>query len=97
MKQKRQFTKEFKLEAINLVREQGLSASNAAKDLGNSYYTLKNWLILAAKDKEEAFPGKGKLKPSDERVRKLERENRILRMERDILKKTIGYFAETPK
>jgi transposase len=44
-------------------------------------------------DPDHAFPGKGKLKPEDEELRKLRRENEILKEERDILKKALAVFS----
>jgi transposase len=54
---------------------------------------LHKWQQQLKRDGVEAFPGKGKLKASDEYVRQLERELAIVKQERDILKKTIGIFS----
>ena len=58
---------------------------------------LKHWVRAAKGDGSEAFPGHGRLKASDEEVRRLQRENAILRQERDILKKAIAIFSQPPK
>lgn len=50
-----------------------------------------------AQDPAEAFPGKGHRKSQDEALRRLKRENEILRQERDILKIALGIFSRAPK
>ena len=92
--EKRQYTKEFKLGAVKLVVDRGMSPSEAAKDLGVSYYTLKNWVNAFKKNKENSFPRKGNLLPDDQRIRDLEKKLKRAEMERDLLKKTIAFFAE---
>lgn len=91
------YSKEFKAEAVRLVLGEGLSQSQVARDLGIHPTVISGWVRKWKADGKDAFPGKGKLKPQDDELRKLQRELRIVRMERDILKKTIGYFAEVPK
>ncbi len=93
----KRYRKEFKLEAIKLVSEQGLTQSQAGKDLGVSQSILGRWCRSYKRDVGEAFPGKGKLVPQDAEFRQLQKELRTVRMERDILKKAIAYFAEVPK
>ena len=82
--EKRQYTKEFKLGAVKLVVDRGMSPSEAAKDLGVSYYTLKNWVNAFKKNKENSFPGKGNLLPDDQRIRELEKKLKRAEMERDL-------------
>jgi transposase InsO family protein/transposase len=89
---RRSFSREFKLEAVSLVTEGGLSVAQTARDLGISESVLGGWKSKLAEDPEEAFPGKGHLKSQDEELRQLRRENALLRMERDILKKSRGYL-----
>ena len=91
------YSKEFKAEAVRLVLDEGLKQAQVARDLGVSATVMSGWVRKWKADGKDAFPGKGKLKPHDEEVRKLQRKLRIVEMERDILKKTIGYFAEVPK
>ncbi len=92
--QRKRYTKEFKVGAVKLVTEQGMTIADAAKDLGLSYATLNNWTIAFNKNKEDAFPGKGNLLPADARIQDLEKRLKRAEMERDLLKKTIGLFAE---
>ena len=94
---RRSFSREFKLEAVHLMTEGGLSVAQAARDLGIRESVLGRWKKQLAKDPAEAFPGKGHLKTQDEELRRLRRENEILRQERDILKKAVGIFSRVPK
>jgi transposase-like protein len=94
--QKRRFTKEFKQQAAKLVLEQGMRNMDVAKDLGVSHSLISTWVNQYKKNGGEAFPGKGKLLPWDEEKRQLETQVRRLTIERDILKKTIGYLADKP-
>lgn len=94
---RRKFSKEFKLEAVKLVREHGLTCLRAAQDLGVHPSVLARWVREHESEGNESFPGSGSLLPSDDKVKQLERELRRVQMERDILKKAIAYFAEVPK
>lgn len=90
---RRKFDKEFKRNAVNLVLDKKISINRASKDLGIGLSTLQRWLRELKASGESAFPGKGYLKPEDEHLRKLERENEVLRRERDILKKALAIFS----
>jgi transposase len=96
-KKRRSYSKEFKLEAVALVTERGISVAQAARDLGIGENVLGRWKREFQEDPTEAFPGKGRLKPQDEELARLRRENEILRQERDILKKAVGIFSRVPK
>ena len=89
----KQYTPEFKQEAVNLVLEQGYTVPEAAKSLGVSTTLLYKW-----KDKIEAERG-GKDLSKDEReeLLQLRKENRTLRMEKEILKKASAFFAKEMK
>jgi transposase len=87
------FDKEFKHSAVRLVIEDGVSVSRAAKDLGIGLSTLQRWVRELNAHGKSAFPGKGHLRPEDERMKKLERENEVLKRERDILKKALAIFS----
>ena len=91
------FPKEFKVEACKLVVEQGQKVVAAAKSLGVDEVTLGRWVREYRKQGREAFPGEGRLPETEARIKALENENRRLKMEADILKKAIAYFAERPK
>jgi transposase len=94
---RRKFTREFKLEAVKLVKERGVSASQAARDLGIGQNVMSRWVREAAADKTQAFPGRGQMKPDDAEVARLKRELAKTKAERDILKKAIGFFAKEPQ
>ncbi len=94
---RRSYSREFKIEAVGLVTEGSLSISQAARDLGISQTVLGRWKKQFEAGPEQAFPGKGNLKPQDEELAHLRRELAIVRQERDILKKAIGIFSRMPK
>lgn len=93
-KLRRQYTREFKLEAVRLLETSGRSASQLERELGIGKGNLWRWKRAFKADGEGAFPGHGHLTPEQERVRQLERENEILRQERDILKKAVAIFSQ---
>lgn len=84
---------EFKINAVRLVLDKGLKASRVSSDLGVGLSTLERWISEHKQHGAAAFPGKGKLRLDDERLKKLERENEILKRERDILKKALAIFS----
>ena len=90
---RREYTKEFKQEAVALSNQEGVKATQIARELGISSALLYRWRADMRSNGEEAFPGKGNLKASDEEVRQLQRELARVRMERDILKKALRVFA----
>jgi transposase len=91
---RRSFTREFKLEAVRLVSERGLSVSQAARDLGIHENVLRKWVRQYREDPAHAFPGAGQMKPEQAEVAQLKNEIRKLKAERDILKKAAAYFAK---
>jgi transposase len=94
--ERKSYTKEFKLETIRLAETSGKPISQLERELGLSQGTIFRWRKALTRHGAEAFPGKGHLTPSDERLRQLERENTILRQERDILKKAIAVLGPKP-
>lgn len=91
---RKSYTREFKLEAIELAETSGKPIAQIERDLGLGKSQIHHWKRQLARDGEEAFPGKGHLKAHDELIRQLRRENEILRQERDILKKAVTIFAQ---
>jgi transposase-like protein len=61
--ERRKFTREFKLEAVKLVTERGVSVAQAGRDLGVHPTQLRQWVRDFATDPEQAFPGHGQMKP----------------------------------
>lgn len=96
-KKRRSYSREFKLEAVGLVKEGGLSVAQAARDLGIHESALWRWKKQYEDDPAQAFPGKGNLKPEEAELRRLRRELERVRQERDILKKAVGIFSRVPK
>jgi len=94
MTTRNQYTKDFKLDAINLVLEQGYTRSEAARSLEINANMLRRWIKEYQGDEEQAFRGNGKLTPEQAEIRRLREENRRLKMEKDILKKATVFFAK---
>ncbi len=92
-KKRRTFTKEQKADAIRLVRVSGESIAQIARDLDLTENSLRNWVKQA--DIDEGKGPHGALTTEEkEEIRRLRRENRRLRMERDFLKKAAAFFAK---
>lgn len=96
MKGKR-FDAAFKQETIKKVIEQGKAVSAVSEELGVHIKTMYRWLDEYKQDGINAFPGKGKLKPDDEEIRRLHRKIADLEEENAILKKAAVIFARHPK
>jgi transposase len=96
MAARRKFSREFKLEAVKLVRDRGVSMAQAARDLDVNVTVLRSWIRAFRDDPTQAFPGVGQQKPDDMEVTQLRREVARLKMERDILKKAVAFFAKEP-
>ncbi len=86
-KTQRTFTKEFKREAVQLVKSSTKPLAQIARDLLIADSTLHHWRKLEAEQGEQAFPGSGHQTGQEEEIRRLKREMETLRQERDILKK----------
>ena len=93
---RKKYDKEFKIETIRLAKEPGNTAAMIERDLGIGQGVISHWKRQLREDGDEAFPGKGHLKPQDEQLRNLKRKNERLRRERDILKKAVAIFSEDP-
>jgi transposase len=87
------YTSEFKREALRLLETSGKSAAQLERDLGIGPGCLSRWKFKFSQNGDSAFPGHGRVKPEQERLRHLERENDLLRQERDILKKAVAIFS----
>lgn len=95
MAKRKSYSREFKIEAVKLVTEQGMARKQVCRDLSIDPATLRSWIKQFDEAPEEAFPGKGHVR--DEELRQLRRELAEARMERDILKKAIGIFSQMPR
>ena len=92
-KTQRTFTKEFKLEAVQLVKSSHKLLAQIARDLGIADSTLHHWRKLFDSQGEQAFPGSGHQTAQEEELRRLKRELDVTRQERDILKKVVSIFS----
>jgi transposase len=95
--ERRRHGREFKLEAVRLVHERGLTVAQASRDLGIHPNLLRNWIKAFESDLRDAFPGQGRMKPEQAEIERLRREVQKLKAERDILKKAAAYFARESK
>ena len=91
---RRRFSREFKQEAVRLVRERGIAVAQVARDLDLHESVLRTWIRAHVADPTHAFPGEGRQKPEEAELTRLRREVTKLRAERDILKKAAAYFAK---
>jgi transposase len=91
---RKSYTREYKLEAVRLATTGDRSIAQVARDLGINKNTLYNWRKDLAADPEQAFPGKGRLKPPDEELRRLRRALQRAEQERDFLKKAALWLAQ---
>jgi transposase len=91
--QRRRFGREFKVEAVRLVRERGVSVAQASRDIDVHENVFRKWVREFGSDPKQAFPGHGQQKPEQLEIDRLRREVMKLKAERDILKKAAAYFA----
>lgn len=93
MKERKQYTKEFKQGAVRLVTEHGRSISDAAQSLGIPPWSLSRWVSSSKKEGKDAFRGKGNRTAQEQEIFLLRQRVRQLEEEKDILKKAAAYFA----
>jgi len=93
-KPKRNYTREFKLEAVRLYESTDKSMSEVERELGMTPYLLSKWVHQFRQEEEQTFPGKGKLIEREDELRRLRREVEILKQEREILKKVVVIFSQ---
>ena len=91
--QRRKFSREFKLEAVRLVKDRGVSVAQAARDLDLHENVLRKWVREVSGDPQHAFPGHGQVKPEQFEIDRLRKEVAKLKAKRDILKKAAAFFA----
>ena len=89
---RRSFTDDYKTGAVRLVLDEGKTVASAARDLGLTESSLRNWVEQARADRTK---GKTGLTTAErEELARLRKEVRELRMERDVLKKAAAFFAK---
>jgi transposase len=96
-RERRSFDKEFKKEVVHLVTGGGRKVSEVARDLDIHPNVIHRWKREYLGDTEDAFPGKGRMKPEGEETRKLKKTLADVTEERDILKKALAIFSKHPR
>jgi transposase len=96
-KRRSRFDAQFKLDAVRLIDQSDRTISDIARDLGVRPELLYRWKRELEKDPQQAFPGKGRLKPEQEQLRQLQQELARVKQERDILKKALAYFSKNER
>ena len=91
---RRKHSREFKLEAVRLIKERGVSVAQASRDLDVHQTVLRRWIADFGGDPAAAFPGHGQQRPEQQEIARLRGEVAKLKAERDILKKSRGLFCE---
>lgn len=100
-RERRVFSAEFKMEAVRLMQErrtQGVSLSQIGREVDVRPDQLRRWAQQleerAGRPPRDVFPGNGRLPEAEEELRRLRRENAVLRQERDFLKHAAAFFAK---
>ena len=96
-KKRKRYDRQFKVDAVNLVVNGGRTVEEAARELGISANSLHRWKKMLTTEGSEAFPGKGKLSPQEEELRRLRRELAQAKEDSEILKKALGFFSKAGK
>lgn len=91
---RRKYTREFKKEAVGLLESSGRGAAQIERELGIGDGCLLRWRKQFALEGVASRPGDGSGISEREQIRRLKRENEILRQERDILKKAVAIFSQ---
>lgn len=94
MSDRKKYSKEFKVDSVSLVLEQGYSSEEAARSLDLNTSVLRRWIKEHKDLNEQAFKGNGKLSEEQAEIRRLREENKRLKMEKEILKKAAVFFAQ---
>jgi transposase len=96
-KPRRRYDRAFKEGAVRLVIENGQTLAGTARDLGISENMLMRWKKEYLEGQEQAFPGKGRMKPGEAEIHRLKKRVAELEQEREILKKALAIFSKHPK
>jgi len=94
---KREFTAEFKREAVRLARKPGVAKTKVAEELGIHPNLLRRWIEQFEAGKWDVTPGADLKTAQARELEQLKRELAKVSTERDILKKALAYFAKEPK
>jgi len=96
-KNRKKYDRQFKIDAVSLVVNGGRSVAEVARDLGIEANVLYRWKRELIREQSEAFPGKGRLGPQEEELRRLRRELEQAKEDREILKKALAFFSKHGK
>ena len=96
-KQQKIYTREFELQAVQLVKSSGKPMSQIARELGISDSALSKWCKQLTEQGEQAFPGSGHQNAEQEEIRRLRRELEVTRQERAILKCAVVVEVPLPR
>ena len=96
-KRRKKYERQFKIDAVSMVINGERSVAEVARDLGITADALYRWKRELSREKTEAFPGKGRLGPQEEELRRLRRELEQVKEDREILKKALGFFSKHGK
>jgi transposase len=93
MGERKKYTREFKVQAVQLLETSGKNGHEIEKDLGIGSGQVYRWRkqLAAEGGGIRAFPGTGN--PRDEELARLKKDNAVLREERDILRKAVAIFS----
>jgi transposase len=91
MSRRRNYDRQFKIDAVKLLNDSGKTATEIAKNLGIKSDLLSRWRKELAEENKKAFSGQGNSR--DEEMLKLRKEIADIRIERDILKKAVAIFS----
>ena len=92
--ERKSYSRQFKIDAVKLVTEQGYRITEAARNLEINPNVLRRWRNQLVGENDQAFPGKGHMTTENEELNRLRKENKRLRMEHEILKKAAAFFAK---
>ena len=94
---RKSYDRQFKIDAVSLVINGGRTVAEVARDMGISVNVLHRWKRELTREQSEAFPGKGRLGPQEEELRRLRRELEQVKEDREILKKALAFFSKHGK
>ena len=97
MKKWRNYTREFKVQACELVLKENVKVKIVAERMGINPIMLYKWIDDYRTYGDAAFVGKGNLRPEEAKIKKLQKEKEELRQQVEILKKAAAYFAKENK
>jgi len=96
MRKRKTYSKEFKDEAIRLVKENGLTCVQAERELGIGQGTVSRWRREKKNLQDDAFCGSGNVRPSEREFKALQKKLARTERELEILKKAVAIFSKDP-